>query len=238
MTFVGRVAKRYAEALYATAMAQGVQARLIDEIGTLSDLLVAHPELTATLDQPRLSEAKRLALLDLLLAELQPAAPSESEAETSPEGGEAQGNEGPLPLTRQVMALLVRRRRLALLAEITQALRDRYDADEGIVQAVATTAVPMLKAERENLRVKLAEHLGAKRVDLECSVNPRIVAGLLVHVEGNVIDATVRTYLDTMRERLKQVKVAEFVDAGLLEPLQQAVDETDAPGAQAPGNTE
>lgn len=236
MTFVGRVAKRYAEALYTTAVAQGNQARLIDEIGGLSDLLLAHPELTAALDQPRLSEARRLALLDLLLAELQPAA--DSEAEGGDETVDAPTDEGPLPLTRQVMALLVRRRRLALLAEITQALRDRYDVDEGIVQAVATTAVPMLEAERENLQAKLAEHLGAKRVDLECAVNPRIVAGLLVHVEGNVIDATVRTYLDTMRERLKQVKVAEFVDAGLLEPLQQAVDETDAPGAQAPGTKE
>ena len=110
----------------------------------------------------------------------------------------------------------MRNGRIGLLGEVVQGLRDMLDAEQGVMRAVVTTAVPLLKGEREMVIAKLQSHTGANRVEIDCVVNKKVVAGVLIHVGDHVIDATVRTYLDTMRDRLKQVKVGEFAEAGFL----------------------
>jgi len=76
--------------------------------------------------------------------------------------------------------------------------------------------VPLLKAEREQIAARLREHTGAARVEIEAKVAKRIVAGVVIRVGHQVIDASVRSHLDALRERLRQVKVREFADSGML----------------------
>jgi F-type H+-transporting ATPase subunit delta len=204
MTFVGRKARRYARALYSLAREQQSQETLVAELTQVNERFAKVPELGQVLAHRRIPADRKLALLELALA------PAEAE------GDEGEAPAPGLDLTRYFLKLLVRNGRIALLAEVVQALRDMLDIELGVMRAVVTTAVPLLKGEREMVIAKLQSHTGANRVEIDCVVNKKVVAGVLIHVGDHVIDATVRTYLDTMRERLKQIKVGEFADAGFL----------------------
>lgn len=214
MTFVGRKARRYARALYSLAREQQSQEALVAELTEVSERFAKVPELGQVLAHRRIPADHKLALLDHALAPAQA------------EGDEGQVPPAGLPLTRHFLRLLVRNGRIALLAEVVQALRDMLDIELGVMRAVVTTAVPLLKGEREMVIAKLQSHTGANRVEIDCVVNKKVVAGVLIHVGDHVIDATVRTYLDTMRERLKQIKVGEFADAGFLSVSADGADNT------------
>ena len=206
MTFVGRKARRYARALYSLAREQQSQEALVAELTTVSEAFAKVPELAQVLAHRRIPADRKLALLERALAPT-PVDGEEPEADASPAS---------LPLTHHFLRLLVRNGRIGLLGEVVQGLRDMLDAEQGVMRAVVTTAVPLLKGEREMVIAKLQSHTGANRVEIDCVVNKKVVAGVLIHVGDHVIDATVRTYLDTMRDRLKQVKVGEFAEAGFL----------------------
>ncbi len=113
-------------------------------------------------------------------------------------------------LTGHFLRLLVERRRVALLPEIAAALRDMLDLHQGVIRARVTTAVPLLAAEREMIEAKLRSLVGAQRVELDEQVTRSIQGGVIIHVAGKVIDASVRSYLESLRENLRRVRVSEF----------------------------
>lgn len=190
MIFAGRKARRYARAVYALASEQGQQADLVAALLGVRAQFEQQPRLGQVLEHRRIGVERKL---DLVAKFTEPG------------------------LARDLVTLLVRNGRVALLPEVAQALSDMLDLEQGVVRAHVTTAVPLLRAERDMIAEKLRSHLGAQRVEVDVKVSKRVVAGVLIHVGDQVIDATVRTYLDTMRERLKQIKVGEFADRGFLQ---------------------
>ena len=75
---------------------------------------------------------------------------------------------------------------------------------------------------------------GASEVALETQVAKSILGGVVIHVSGQVIDASVRTYLDAMRETLRRVRVTEFDQEGFL-PLNLTALADEARRATEPG---
>jgi len=225
MTFVGRKARRYARALYSLAREQQSHEALVAELTEVSERFAKVPELSHVLAHRRIPLDRKLLLLEHALAPAEPADGGSAEDE------QAQPQPAGLALSRDFLKLLVRNGRISLLAEVVQALRNMLDLELGVMRAVVTTAVPLLKAEREMVIAKLQSHTGANRVEIDCLVNKKVVAGVLIHVGDHVIDATVRTYLDTMRDRLKQIKVGEFAEAGFLQVPMAGMDNA-APGTE------
>jgi F-type H+-transporting ATPase subunit delta len=88
------------------------------------------------------------------------------------------------------------------------------DAEQNVVRAVVTTAVPLLKPQRERLAQKLCGLTGAARVEIETKVSKAVVAGVVIRIGDHVIDGSARGALETLRERLKQVRVAGLATGG------------------------
>jgi len=159
------------------------------------------------LSHRRIAQARKRDLLDKVIASLDGAAHGDGPEGAPPVMGD---------LARDFLRLLVANGRVRLLGEVLDALTAMLDDQRNTMRAVVTTAVPLLKRERDMIGRKLAEHLGAARVELDEQVSEKVVAGVLIHVGDHVIDASVRTYLHTMRERLRQVRVSELAASGLL----------------------
>lgn len=74
-----------------------------------------------------------------------------------------------------------------------------YYADRGIAEAEVVSAIPLTDGEIKSLRTKL-EKLTGKRIEMLFEIDPAVIGGLVVRVDGRVIDASVRKDLDAMRE--------------------------------------
>lgn len=81
--------------------------------------------------------------------------------------------------------------------------RGRYNEDNGILEAVAVTAVPMPDALREKLRARLAETTG-KQIDLRVKTDPSLLGGIRLETDGLQLDGTVRSRLDGLRRALSE----------------------------------
>ena len=69
----------------------------------------------------------------------------------------------------------------------------------GESMAVVTSAVELKEAETVALRAKLEKKLGRK-VTLQCRVDPELIGGIRVEVDGRVIDGSIRNKLEEIKE--------------------------------------
>ncbi len=95
---------------------------------------------------------------------------------------------------RHLMGLLIRD---LVLGEF---LSVRAEA-EGIVRAHVVTAQALSSEERGRLTEKLAHALGLK-VKLEESVDPAVLAGARIEIEGRTLDGTLKARLDRLHRAL------------------------------------
>ena len=70
-----------------------------------------------------------------------------------------------------------------------------------MVEALATTALPLTGDETSALQRKIAEMTG-RTVDLRVDVDESLIGGLTVRVGDTLYDASVRGRLERLRERL------------------------------------
>lgn len=95
---------------------------------------------------------------------------------------------------RHLMGLLIRD---LVLGEF---LSVRAEA-EGVLRARVVTAQPLSSEERSRLTERLERALGL-RVKLEESVDPAVLAGVRIEIEGRILDGTLRARLTRLHETL------------------------------------
>jgi F-type H+-transporting ATPase subunit delta len=105
------------------------------------------------------------------------------------------------PMARNLLALLVSKRRLRLLPRILVAYRKLRDAYLGIEEAEVVTAIPLEPEELEQLRAHLRAARG-KEVRLRHRVDPTILGGLIIRVGDQLLDGSVRGGLEQLRRTL------------------------------------
>ncbi|MBQ8306328.1 MAG: ATP synthase F1 subunit delta [Blautia sp.] len=82
----------------------------------------------------------------------------------------------------------------------------RYNDDNHIAEAVVTSAVPLGEAQEKALRAKL-EAVSGKTISLIKKVDPKVVAGIKVELEGRQLDGTVSGRLDGISRKLSEIIV-------------------------------
>ena len=73
----------------------------------------------------------------------------------------------------------------------------------GRIEAELVSAKVLTEEEIESVRVLLSKKLG-KEVKLNHRVDPDVIGGFYVLVDGHIFDCTVRTDLNNMKESLKR----------------------------------
>lgn len=100
------------------------------------------------------------------------------------------------------IGILAENERLDVLTQIQEIYEQLKSADEGVKDAVVTTAFPLDDAQLKNLMSQLESHFGSKlqpRVEVDAS----LIGGIKVAVGDQVLDASVRGKLDSMATALK-----------------------------------
>lgn len=173
---VAGAAKRYAQAAF--DIAKGQQA--LDEWERDLDRVVGvlgNSEVSEFFDSPAIPEdAKQKAIAGILPGEEQ-------------------------RYVRNLLLLLLERRRLPQLPQVAEVFHDLVLEERGIAVANVTTAVPLSSEEADRVRNRLRELVG-KTIEMRTNVDPGIIGGLVVRVGDDLIDGSVRTQLNQLRQRL------------------------------------
>ncbi|RMH59961.1 MAG: ATP synthase F1 subunit delta [Candidatus Hydrogenedentota bacterium] len=104
------------------------------------------------------------------------------------------------PITRNLLRLLCKKKRHALLPEILAAYHEIAEERAGIRRAEITTAVP-ISDEKKKLIENLVRSLsGAKRVSLATAEDPEIIGGLILKIGDTLLDGSVRSKLAAFRQ--------------------------------------
>jgi F-type H+-transporting ATPase subunit delta len=105
------------------------------------------------------------------------------------------------PLLRNLMSLLTRRNDLRIASAVLE--QYRVSADEALGQETAevTTAVELHADEKEKLSQTLSSLIG-KSVNLDLKVDPEIIGGFRARVGDRLIDGTLRSRFDRLRQEI------------------------------------
>jgi len=105
------------------------------------------------------------------------------------------------PKVRNLLLLLLRRRRIETLPRMAREFRRLYNRRAGITEATAISAAPLPPDEAEAIRARL-EQMAGGRVDLELRTDPSLLGGIQVRLGDRLIDGSVRGRLERLRARL------------------------------------
>ncbi len=168
----------YATALFEVARAEGVLATVEDELFALSHVLESSDALRQTLTDAALPAEKRQAVVEDLL-----------------------GAAGASAVTANLVSLVVGAGRARELPDIIASLVERAAAERQHVVAEVRSALPLSDDQRSRLAAALSVNLG-KQVEVKVVVDPSVLGGLSARVGDVIIDGTVRSRLDQLREAI------------------------------------
>ena len=175
------VASTYAEALFEAAQAQSAVDQVRTELAEFSAAMADGTELHAALTNPQFeTTAKRAAVGEIM--------------------------EGAHPVSSGFVQVLIDRCRLGEIDDVLAAYGRRVDTAEGRVVVAAVTAVPLTPELRDQIREKVRAQTG-RDAEIEETVDPSIIGGLVLRVGDVVVDASLRTRLEEMRRSLETTPV-------------------------------
>ncbi len=168
----------YGGSLYALAESEGLTDCILADLRLVDALLAQHEDYVRLLDAPTMHIADKCRLLDEAFAQ------------------------SVHPYTCNFMKILAEKKQVRCFADAQRAFVNKYNADRGIEEAVAVTAVPLSDALLEKLKAKL-EAMTGKTVVLENKVEASVLGGITVRMANRQMDATVRTRLNNLEKQLR-----------------------------------
>lgn len=172
-------ARRYARALLDVSGQQDLSEATSQALRAAVDLLAGNATLAAALAHPSLDLEKKRAV---------------TRAVFGGEAGEA--------LVGRLVDLLVARGRIELLPAVADAFTEAWNAARGVVTAQAVTASPLTPKQQDRLASALSAAAGVT-VELQSTVDPRLLGGVRVTMAGRIYDGTVRGRLQGLRRHLE-----------------------------------
>ena len=176
----GLIPRRYAKALYKFAVENGDSEEIYELLKKLSFRYASIDELKRAVLNPEISDEEK----DAYMLKLVGGAPGSS--------------------LDKFLLLCVRNNRAEYLQKISLAYVDLYREAHEIAHVVITTAVPMPDAEVNEIIDIVKRRLEAKSLEIERVINPELIGGFKVTINGLVLDASVKRELNELRLQLQK----------------------------------
>jgi F-type H+-transporting ATPase subunit delta len=176
------VAGRYASALYDLASEQRAADGVAASLASFLALINESKDLERLVKSPVFSVQEQLRALDAILAKANISG-----------------------IAANFIRLVASKRRLFALPQMIAAYQRLHDAARGVVRADVTVAGPLKDEHRAALNHVLTEVTGGKNVEMNVKVDSSIIGGLIVKLGSRMVDSSIRTKLNSIRTRMKEV---------------------------------
>jgi F-type H+-transporting ATPase subunit delta len=172
------IAKRYAKALFAVAKEEGKLEAYSQALKGIDAFLEESPDVEATLVSPVFpADIKKTVIKEIIKALRVEAA------------------------LANFLQLLVERGRIQHLKLMVACFQEFMDEETGVVRAVVRSAVPLPEGLQDKFSEVLAQVAG-KQVTLQIEEDPAIIGGVVAHVGDMVLDGSIRSQLQSIRESI------------------------------------
>lgn len=178
-----RAARRYAGAIFRLAQQRNEINDVARSMQVVATAVHTSPQLLTVLQHPRITRERKKEVLHHIF-------------------DESVGTD-----VEHLLFMLIEKERTDILPDLTVAFSRLLDEYNREVDVEATTAVPLAEAQIEALRQRLEASSGYQ-IRLKTSVDETILGGLIVRIGDRLIDGSIATQLQTMREQLKQARVS------------------------------
>ncbi len=173
---------RYASALFTLAQEQHAADQVSQDLNGFLSLIKDSPDFARFVRSPVFSAEEQLKALSEILA-----------------------RSGVSPLTANFIKLVATKRRLFAIEGMVRAFNALNDQAKGVVRARVTVAQEISQEQTAALEQTLSEMSAGKSVAMDVVVDPSIIGGLVVKLGSRMIDGSVRTKLNSIRTRMKEV---------------------------------
>ncbi len=167
----------YATALFEVAQGEKDLSRVEDELFTVANRVRSNDALRDALTDQSLPVDLRQGIVEDLL------------------GGRASAT------TTNLVSMIVGAGRAKDLPAIIEKFVDKAAASRSETSAEVTSAVPLEADQQERLAATLSRRF-ARRVSLKVTVDPSILGGLIVQIGDTIIDGSVRSRLEQLKNSL------------------------------------
>lgn len=172
-----KISVRYAKALLQTAIEQGCDTAVRNDMAAILDCINVSNEFKAILESPVITDSKKVDIFNELFSKIFQ------------------------KLTFDFFKVLVKNKRENFLKIICLDYLEFYAKHKNIRRVKLTSAIAA--SADVQARVKEIAAANGSSVELSTEVNPDIIGGLIVQIDDKVYDASVRTQLARIKENLK-----------------------------------
>lgn len=170
-TLSAEIVEPYAEALMSVAQANNVTDQISQDVALTLDMLQTSPEFEAFLLNPFIkAEAKKAVLRQLTESKVQ-------------------------HTFLNFLMLLVDRRRIVFLDPICKQYQALLRELNNTVLAEVTSTVDLTEPQKQRIIAKVQHMTHANQVELETSIDPELIGGVIIKVGSQVLDASIRGQL-------------------------------------------
>lgn len=173
------VARTYADALYSVAVDAKKTKKIADELDEVAALALENRELTLLIESPAVPTKDKQETIEKLFT-----------GKVSPE-------------LVNFLCVLVAKRRGAALQLVARVYRHLLNENEGFSSGNVYSAVKLTKKQIQALEKETSKLLN-ERIRLVNEIDERVIGGVVIFVDGKLIDASIRTELESLREELKK----------------------------------
>ncbi|NLZ94038.1 MAG: ATP synthase F1 subunit delta [Firmicutes bacterium] len=101
--------------------------------------------------------------------------------------------------------LMVRNKRESLIMPTLTEYIDRINRRFGKIEAKVVSAKALTEEQIESIRIALAKKIDMQnmQVEIKAAVDPDVIGGFYVLIDGRIFDRTLRSDLNNMKERLR-----------------------------------
>ena len=172
----GAIARRYAGAIFEIALKQNTLDRTLDDVQQMAQVF-AHRTLAYLLNEPKISAKRKEAAIRQALS------------------GKV------LPTSLNLALLVVQRELVEVMPNLARELEQLVLDYKNQAVALVTTATPIDDAQKDLIKQALEKKTG-KTILIESKVQPDILGGVVARVGDQVIDGSIRSRLNALRQQL------------------------------------
>lgn len=176
-------AQKYAEALFGIGSSRGKLEVFQANAQDFQKILESSKELMIALSHPNIRKTQRKEIIKSIL--------KESTYD---------------PLFINFVKLVVERGRIQYYPRIVSSFVGLRDTADGRVRGVVYVVESLTSEQHERLRAKAQSKLGCEVV-LEERIDPSLIGGLRLEINGRVYDSSVKRHLERLREALKESSI-------------------------------
>lgn len=173
------VANEYGKALYALSDEEGLNSEILGQVRNLIDVLDDNPGFIKVLSFPSIPASERMGEIDKVF------------------GGQINS------YLLSTLKLLVKRGHAGQIPDVLREYEKIWYERSGIAVAHVVSAVPLSKEQKNALLAKLEKKTG-RDVELIFRIDPEVIGGVSVSIDGELLEDTVRSRIDRMKRTLSE----------------------------------